>query len=160
MAAALVNFLFPILCVSLPLLMFLRRLLSNTHALYPYHPIPTLLYPQLQSELFCNIYFLRHLCDSARFPSWPISKPVELLKDVLDEWKREVEKKPSAMSADKAYEALGLGGDGAAAITENDIRKAYFKMAAKYHPDKNPDGREMFELYVFHREGGDHRLQY
>lgn len=25
------------------------------------------------------------------------------------------------------------------------VRRAYFKLAAKYHPDKNPDGREMFE---------------
>ena len=28
---------------------------------------------------------------------------------------------------------------------ESKIRKAYFKMAQNYHPDKNPNGREMFE---------------
>ena len=28
---------------------------------------------------------------------------------------------------------------------ESVIRKAYFRMAQQYHPDKNPKGREMFE---------------
>ena len=28
---------------------------------------------------------------------------------------------------------------------ETKIRKSYFKMAQRYHPDKNPDGRDMFE---------------
>ena len=33
---------------------------------------------------------------------------VKLLKDVLEEWKKEVDKKPPEMSIDQAYEALGL----------------------------------------------------
>lgn len=28
---------------------------------------------------------------------------------------------------------------------KTEVRRAYFKLAQKYHPDKNPDGREIFE---------------
>ena len=48
------------------------------------------------------------------------------------------------MTAKDALTVLGL-----ANVTEEPeegkIRKAYFKMAQQYHPDKNPKGREMFE---------------
>lgn len=37
-----------------------------------------------------------------------ISEQVKLLKDVLEEWKREVDKKPPEMSVDEAYDTLGL----------------------------------------------------
>lgn len=115
---------------------FSPRLQSNTRALYQYCPIPVVNFPQLDNELFCNIYYLRHLCDSNRFPDWPIRDPVrhvqcliflfpppvfcdgllwlfcplqvKLLKDTLDAWKREVEKKPPSMSVDDAYEVLNL----------------------------------------------------
>jgi len=33
---------------------------------------------------------------------------VKLLKDTLEAWKREVEKKPPSMSVDEAYEVLHL----------------------------------------------------
>lgn len=55
---------------------FSPRLQSNTRALYQYCPIPVVNFPQLDYELFCNIYYLRHLCDSNRFPNWPIRDPV------------------------------------------------------------------------------------
>ncbi|KTG38214.1 hypothetical protein cypCar_00039258, partial [Cyprinus carpio] len=87
---------------------FSPRLQSNTRALYQYCPIPVVSFPQLDNELFCSIYYLRHLCDSTRFPDWPIRDPVKLLKDTLDAWKREVEKKPPSMSVDDAYEVLNL----------------------------------------------------
>ena len=59
-------------------------------------------------------------------------------------WKQEVEKKPSSMTATDALKILGLGPQNLEA-SEAIIRKAYFKMAQQYHPDKNPNGREMFE---------------
>ncbi|ETE67442.1 DnaJ-like subfamily C member 13, partial [Ophiophagus hannah] len=123
---------------------FTPRLQSNTRALYQYCPIPVINYPQLENELFCNIYYLRHLCDKLRFPDWPIKDPVKLLKDTLETWKKEVEKKAPTMSIDDAYEVLNLP-KGQGLQDESKIRKAYFKLAQKYHPDKNPEGRDMFE---------------
>ncbi|GFR63073.1 LOW QUALITY PROTEIN: DnaJ-like protein subfamily C member 13 [Elysia marginata] len=123
---------------------FSPRLQSNTRALFQYCPMPSISYPQLDNELFCNIYYLKHLCDTQRFPDWPIKDPIRLLKDILDAWKREVEKKPPTMSLEEAYEVLNLS-KGSGGHEEAKIRKAYFKMARDYHPDKNPEGREMFE---------------
>ncbi|XP_041101155.1 dnaJ homolog subfamily C member 13-like [Polyodon spathula] len=123
---------------------FSPRLQSNTRALYQYCPIPSINYPQLENELFCNIYYLKHLCDTLRFPDWPIKEPVKLLKDTLESWKKEVEKKPPSMSVDDAYEVLNLP-KGQGQHDESKIRKAYFRLAQKYHPDKNPEGRDMFE---------------
>ncbi|XP_013923459.1 PREDICTED: dnaJ homolog subfamily C member 13 [Thamnophis sirtalis] len=123
---------------------FTPRLQSNTRALYQYCPIPVISYPQLENELFCNIYYLRHLCDKLRFPDWPIKDPVKLLKDTLETWRKEVEKKAPTMSIDDAYEVLNLP-KGQGLHDESKIRKAYFKLAQKYHPDKNPEGRDMFE---------------
>ncbi|GFN83676.1 Dnaj homolog subfamily c member 13-like, partial [Plakobranchus ocellatus] len=123
---------------------FSPRLQSNTRALFQYCPIPSINYPQLDNELFCNIYYLKHLCDTQRFPDWPIKDPIRLLKDILDAWKREVEKKPPSMSLEEAYDVLNLT-KGSGGHEESKIRKAYFKMARDYHPDKNPEGREMFE---------------
>ncbi|KAF6099113.1 DnaJ heat shock protein family (Hsp40) member C13 [Phyllostomus discolor] len=123
---------------------FTPRLQSNTRALYQYCPIPVINYPQLENELFCNIYYLKQLCDTLRFPDWPIKDPVKLLKDTLEAWKKEVEKKPPTMSIDDAYEVLNLP-QGQGPHDESKIRKAYFRLAQKYHPDKNPEGRDMFE---------------
>ena len=55
---------------------FTPRLQSNTRATYQYCAMPVIQYPQLENELFCNIYYLRHLCDQDRFPDWPIREPV------------------------------------------------------------------------------------
>ncbi|KAI8419847.1 hypothetical protein MSG28_008479, partial [Choristoneura fumiferana] len=120
---------------------FTPRLRANIAARYPYLAIPAVCYPQLQHELFCNMFYLRHLCDTQKFPDWPIPEPVQLLKDVLEAWRREVEKKPPSMTASEAYAALGLTGQ----RDEAAVRKAYYRLAQQYHPDKNPEGRDRFE---------------
>lgn len=70
---------------------------------------------------------------------------MQLLKDVLDAWKKEVEKKPPLMTVDEAYKQLGLSvgkqHDGAI------VRKSFYKLAQMYHPDKNPEGRVSLYLY-------------
>ena len=71
---------------------------------------------------------------------------VKLLKDILEAWKAEVEKKPPSMSIEEAYETLHLP-KGVGGHDEAKIRKAYFRLAQKYHPDKNPEGRVS---YMYH----------
>ncbi|PZC83065.1 hypothetical protein B5X24_HaOG208538 [Helicoverpa armigera] len=150
---------------------FTPRLRAHIAARYPYLAIPAVCYPQLQHELFCNMFYLRHLCDTQKFPDWPIPDPLQhelfcnmfylrhlcdtqkfpdwpipdpvgLLKDVLEAWRREVEKKPPSMTASEAYAALGLT---TGQHDEAAVRKAYYRLAQQYHPDKNPEGRDRFE---------------
>eukprot|EP00040_Diaphanoeca_grandis_P032411 m.196277 g.196277 ORF g.196277 m.196277 type:complete len:2301 (-) comp32615_c0_seq1:478-7380(-) len=131
--------------VALHLADFTPRLRSNTRALYQYVPCPKIQYDELEDELFCGMYYLRHLCDEVKFPDWPIKDFVQVLKDILDAWKVEVDKKPQDMSMEEAYGILGLETDGQQMVNQSKVRKAYFKMSMKYHPDKNPEGRDMFE---------------
>lgn len=59
---------------------FTPKLKGHTMARYPYLAIPVISYPQLENELFCHIFYLRHLCDTAKFPNWPIPDPVRRLR--------------------------------------------------------------------------------
>ncbi|CAH8292614.1 unnamed protein product, partial [Schistosoma intercalatum] len=55
---------------------FSPRLHSNIRAIYRFIGMPIIIYQQLENELFCHNYYLRHLCDIQRFPDWPIRDPV------------------------------------------------------------------------------------
>ncbi|KAG5498717.1 hypothetical protein JKF63_03005 [Porcisia hertigi] len=121
---------------------FTPRLLSNNTVVYQYCPIVGVQYESLQKELFCSQYYLRHFCDELRFPNWPVRDAVRFLTDVLQQWKGELSKKPSSLTQEKCHEILGLQPPS----TQQEIRKAYYQLAARYHPDKNPNGREVFEL--------------
>lgn len=123
---------------------FSKKLRENPTLLFDYGPIPQIKYPELEEEMWCHNYYIAALCDEKRFNNWPIKKPVELLRAVLDRWRIENTKQAPGVSEEEAYAILGFGPD-QERPDENTLKKEYRKLARKYHPDKNPEGREIFE---------------
>eukprot|EP01029_Cantina_marsupialis_P011436 TRINITY_DN254_c0_g1_i11.p1 TRINITY_DN254_c0_g1~~TRINITY_DN254_c0_g1_i11.p1 ORF type:complete len:2390 (-),score=794.21 TRINITY_DN254_c0_g1_i11:807-7976(-) len=123
--------------------LFLRKLRVCVTLQYDFCPLPPVVYIDLENEMWCHNFYLANLCDEKAFPDWPIRDPISLLSSLLDSWRQEYIREKPDVSTQEAYEIMGLPSD--PPPSSSVIRKAYRKLAMKYHPDKNPQGREMFE---------------
>lgn len=124
---------------------FPLRLREHGHARYEYTPCPPVGYPEIEEELWCHKYYLRHLVDEARFPDWPVREALPLLQSLLDAWRAELARQPLSMTEAEACAVLGVAPEEGGAVPEEARKAAFRRLARLYHPDRNPQGRELFE---------------
>lgn len=95
---------------------------------YEYVPCPPIIYPEIQNEIWCHRYYLRHLCNTSKYPNWEIVDHVKFLQAILGAWRTELARQTSkGMTMTKAAEVLEL--DPQADLTETDFKKAFRRFA-------------------------------
>ena len=120
---------------------FPGRLRQYNLARYDYCPIPKIHFAELDKEVYVHEYYLRNLCDEVKFKDWPIGEPLLLLRETIERWRDEMTKGVVPTAVSEAKKILSLPDK----FDNGDLRRCYRNLARKYHPDKNPNGREMFE---------------